>query len=195
MTDTQLSRMLAASDRRPDALSAFKIARRQFMAGKRIEMRELAAELGVNRATLFRWVGNRDELLAEILWSLAEPTLADAAKEAEGRGGARIASIIKHFSTAIDRAEYFREFLQREPERAIRIMMTRAGAVQGRVVAGVEALIAEELEREPADLPLPPHDLAYLIVRISESFLYADIIAGEEPAPDKVEQAIKALLT
>ncbi|MEV0672755.1 QsdR family transcriptional regulator [Mycobacterium sp. NPDC050441] len=44
------------------------------------------------------------------------------------------------------------------------------------------------------DPPLPPNDLAYLIVRIVESFLYADIITGEPLEIAKAEQAISALL-
>ena len=45
---------MLAEERKPDALDAFRVARRWFMGGRRIEMQELAAELGVNRATLFR---------------------------------------------------------------------------------------------------------------------------------------------
>jgi hypothetical protein len=73
-------------------------------------------------------------------------------------------------------------------------MMTRAGTVQRRVVAKVEDLLHEEIAQGNLKPPLPPHDLAYLIVRIIESFLYADIIAGEQPDTAKVEQAIAALL-
>lgn len=65
-------------------------------------MRELATELGVNRATLFRWVGSRDDLLAEIIWSLGEPTLALAAVGAQGHGGQRIAMIMGHFAAIRD---------------------------------------------------------------------------------------------
>src|SRR6201998_2606433 len=111
IAETQLGRMLAAPDRRPTPLTAFRIARRWFLGGRRIEMRELAAELGVNRATLFRWVGNRDDLLAEILWSLAEPTLAAAIDDARGRGGRRIATAIGRFATRIDQTQFFRDFL------------------------------------------------------------------------------------
>ncbi|GBE66057.1 hypothetical protein MFM001_25190 [Mycobacterium sp. MFM001] len=189
-----MTRLLAA-DRRPDPLTAFRIARRWFMAGRRIEMRELAAELGVNRATLFRWVGSRDDLLAEILWSLAEPTLAMAVDGAPGRGGQRIVAIMDRFATILDEADYFRDFLRREPERALRILTTRASAVQQRLVAAVEIILREEITHAQLKPPLPPHDLAYLIVRIVESFLYADIITGEQPDIAKAKQAISALLS
>ncbi|KZS74349.1 TetR family transcriptional regulator [Mycobacterium kansasii] len=175
-------------------MTAFRIARRWFIAGQRIEMQELAAELGVNRATLFRWVGSRDELLAEILWSLAERTLALAVNNAPGSGGERISAIIGSFVALLDEAEYFREFLRREPERALRILTTHASTVQARLVAAVETLLREEIARTQLQPPLPPHDLAYLIVRIVESFLYSDIITGEQHDAAKAALAVTALL-
>jgi len=46
-------------------------------------MQGLADELGVSRATLFRRVGGREELLTEALWVLTERTLAAAAAQWE----------------------------------------------------------------------------------------------------------------
>ena len=194
IAETQLGRMLAAADRRPDPLTAFHVARRWFLAGRRIEMQELAAELGVNRTTLFRWVGSRDDLLAEIIWSLTEPTLTQVIDDSPGRGGKRIATAAGRLATLIDHAAFFREFLRREPERALRILTTRASAVQARVVSVIETLLRDEIAKGRLDPPLPPPDLAYLIVRIVESFLYADIITGEQLDVAKAEQAIAALL-
>ena len=133
IAETQLGRMLAAPDRRPNPLTAFRVARRWFLAGRRIEMQELAAELGVNRATLFRWVGSRDDLLGEIIWSLAEPTLTHVIEGASGHGGRRITAAAGRFATLVDQAPFFREFLRREPERALRILTTRASTVQARM--------------------------------------------------------------
>jgi len=186
--------MLAAPDRRPDPLTAFGVARGWFLAGRRIEMQELAAELGVNRATLFRWVGSRDDLLAEIIWSLAEPTLTHAIDESSGQGGRRIATATGRFATQVDQAGFFREFLRRVPERALRILTTRASTVQARMVSAIETLLRDETTQGRLDGPLPPPDLAYVIVRIVESFLYADIITGEQLDIAKAEQAIAALL-
>jgi AcrR family transcriptional regulator len=194
MAETPLGRMLASTERRPDPLEAFHLARRWFLTGKRIEMGELATELGVNRATLFRWVGGRDELLAEILWSVAEPTLTAAVDASPGHGAERIARVVGNFATVIDQAAFFQEFLRREPERALRILTTRASTVQSRLVAAIEALLNDELTQGRLDTSLPPRELAYLVVRIVESFLYADIITGEPLDIAKAEQAIGALL-
>lgn len=195
MSRSPLSRMLADDHRRPDPLTAFKLARGWFIAGRRIEMQELAADLGVSRATLFRWVGRRDELLAEIIWSVTKPTLASAEQATSHlTGGTRIAELIGHFATSALESEFFGTFIHREPERALRILTTRAGSFQSRYVEYVETAITQEVSAERLRPPLPVHDLAYLIVRISETFIYSDLIVGEDPDPQKVNQAIGALL-
>lgn len=185
---------MLAEERKPDALDAFRVARRWFKAGRRIEMQELAAELGVNRATLFRWVGSRDDLLGEILWSLAEPTLAAAVETSDGNGAQRITGAIGRFAAMLDQADYLREFLRREPERALRILTTRAGTVQARLVGAIDTLLNDEVSHGNLRSPLPLHDLAYLMVRIVESFLYAEFITGEEPDIAMAELAVGALL-
>jgi AcrR family transcriptional regulator len=197
ISETLLARQLAEladEAARPDALRAFRTARRWFLAGRRFEMRELAVELGVNRVTLFRWVGSRDELLAEILWSLADPTLAAVRADAVGSGGQRVAAILGSFAERLVDAEYFRDFLRREPERALRILTTGTSPVQSRVVSAVEEILAEEVGGGRLTPPLPLADLSYVTVRIVESFVYADVITGGRPDASKVEQAVAALL-
>lgn len=157
-------------------------------------MQELAAELDVSRATLFRWVGGRNELLAEVLWSLAEPTLAAVVARTPGGGGRRIATILGGFAAELNAASYFRTFLRRDPERALRILTTQAGSVQMRVMGAVEKLLAEETDAGRLVPPLPLPDTAYILVRILESFVYADLITGATPDAAKVEQATAALL-
>ncbi|WP_158889283.1 QsdR family transcriptional regulator [Amycolatopsis anabasis] len=180
---------------RPDALRALAVARGWFLAGRRVDMAELAAELGVGRATLFRWVGNRDELLGEVLWSLAEPVF-DRKHRARREGGADLVGrIVGDFVRAVRADEAFRGFLRREPERALRVLTTKASVVQRRAIAKVAEVLEREIARGAIDPPLPVPDLAYLIVRIGESFLYTDVITGGDPDPDKARQAVHALLT
>ena len=78
---TPLQRQLAGTaTARPTALDAFRLARRTFLAGARVDMQALARTLNVDRATVYRWVGSREQLLAEILWSLIDPTIANLRK-------------------------------------------------------------------------------------------------------------------
>jgi AcrR family transcriptional regulator len=195
MSETPLSRMLAERDVRPDALAAFRVARQAFLTGQRMEMQELAAALGVSRATVFRWVGGRDQLVAEVIWSITEPTLRAAVQQAEGlQGGERLVEMVGAFAEATIASQPFMDFVQREPERALRLLTTQASPFQARVVAAFEQLLTAEVEAGRLEPPMPLQDLAYLMLRIAETFVYSDIIAGETPDPGKVRQAIAALL-
>lgn len=178
----------------PDALRAFLAARRTFVAGERIDMGGLATVMGVDRTSLFRWVGNRDALLSEVLWSLAEPTLDAADAAAEGAGAARVVEVLTHFVDALIEAPYFREFLRREPARALRLLTTRASDVQRRYVAVTETLLRRAEDEGAATPGLTRSDLAFLLVRISESFTYADVIAGEEPSAVRARAAFELVL-
>lgn len=191
---TTLGQRLADIAARPDVITAFKAARSGFLAGRRLEMKELADELGVNRATLFRWVGGRDELLSEVIWSVAEPTLRRAVAAAPGHGARRIATVLGDFAQAVNTSDAFRQFLRREPERALRLLTTRAGSVQRRFVALIADLLTEEISAGTLDPPLPVPELALLLSRITETFIYADVISGEEPDAAKVVQASLVLL-
>ena len=157
-------------------------------------MHALAHELGTSRVTVHRWVGNRDQLLAEVLWSLAEPTLHAARDACRKHGGARVAGMLERFMKDVLATPYMRAFLEREPEIALRILTTKRTTFQARLVEVVRSLIVEEVAAETLTPPLPVDDLAYLVVRIAESFFYTDIIAKGQPDPSKASQAIAALL-
>ena len=193
LVPSTLSARLHADPPHREATRAFQAARRAFFAGEKIEMGPLAAELGVDRTSLFRWVGNRDELLAEVLWSLAEASLDHAEAEARGQGAGRVADVLGRFVDGLVTAEYFRGFLAREPQRALRLMTTSESEIQHRYVAAVEELLAAHLP-DAGRGGLPRHDLAYLIVRISETFSYADLIAGEEPSAERARAAFALVL-
>src|SRR6476469_7548669 len=100
---TKLQRDLAgATDRRrPTPLDAFRLARRKFLAAERIDMSALADELGVNRVTLYRWVGAREQLLVEVVWSLADRTLARIAADVRPGGAERVVEIVTRFLEAV----------------------------------------------------------------------------------------------
>jgi hypothetical protein len=148
----------------------------------------------VDRTTLFRWAGNRDQLLVSVLTSLADSTLRDAAATANGTGAQRIAQAMRLFSQALIDAPYYRDFLRQEPERALRLITTRASPLQQHVVGAVERLLEQERDRGHLDPDIELRDLAYIVVRIVESFVYADLITGEQPDAGTVELAVAVLL-
>ena len=179
----------------PEAMRAFEAARETFIASRRIDMGSLAASLGVDRTSLFRWVGNRDALLSEVLWSLAVPTLVQAEHASSGlEGGERVAGILTHFVDDLITAEYFRSFLRREPARALRLLTTKESPIQRRYVATADWLVRRDLGDAPLGGAITPADLAYILVRLSESFTYADLISGDTPSADRARVAFRLTL-
>ena len=57
--------------------------------------------------------------------------------------------------------------------------------------AAADALV---LARRALRLPVDAHTMAYALVRIGESFLYADVIAGEKPDLAKAVEILKLML-
>ncbi|MFI5608668.1 QsdR family transcriptional regulator [Amycolatopsis sp. NPDC051903] len=178
---------------RPDPAAAFALARTWFLAGRRVDMRDLAAALDISRATLHRWVGSRDHLLAEILWS--ETSLVFDNVSFTGRGAAGVADAIGAFVSTVNGSAAFRAFLQREPERALRLLTTKASVVQSRTIAQLTDLLTAEIAAGRLASPLPAPDLAYVLVRLGESFIYTDVITGDEPDAAKAHAAVSALLS
>ncbi|GAA1830872.1 QsdR family transcriptional regulator [Agromyces salentinus] len=184
-----------ADGRHADAVRAFDLARETFIEGRRIDMGALATTLGVDRTSLFRWVGNRDALLSEVLWSLAVPTLVLSEHATESLHGAeRVAEQLSSFAGALISAQYFRDFLRREPARALRLLTTTESEIQRRYVATARWLVERELGERPLGGAITPDELAYLLVRVSESFTYADLIAGDTPSEARARRAFRILL-
>jgi hypothetical protein len=196
---TPLDRDLAAprGTRPSGALTAFKLARRQFLEGKRIDMGALAAQVGVNRVTLYRWVGRREDLLLRVLWALTEQNLATqyavAARNGEtGRG--RIPAIMARYVRDILSHHGFRTFLAEEGELAMRLGTVPERGLHPRLVRYVELLLREDVELGVRDECVPPQDLAFAAVRIVESFVYSTRITGEDPDPDRPIRILNVLL-
>ncbi|GAA1470024.1 QsdR family transcriptional regulator [Microbacterium thalassium] len=184
-----------SSGAHPDAQRAFAAAREQFLDRSRIDMGALATTLGIDRTSLFRWVGNRDQLLTEVLWSFAAPTLTHADRATAGiSGGERIAAVLTRFVDDLIAAGFFREFLRSEPARALRLLTTKASPVQRRYVATVEWLIHRELGDRPLAGAIDARDLAYLLARVSESFMFSDLITGDPPSSERAGVAFRLLL-
>lgn len=177
----------------PELIAA---ARRRFLACERIRLEEIAAELGVSRASAYRWVGNAEHLTGLVIAGLVDETHARTLREAGDRRGAdRIIDATARGLHYISTSKPYHAFLARDPQKALRIAASKEGPVQARTIAHHEALIREEIARgHLASLPVDPHTMAYALVRVAESFLYADIIAGEEPDLDKAVEIIRLLL-
>jgi len=175
---------------RPTATDAFRLARRRWLAGERVDMSAMAAELDVNRVTLYRWIGSRERLLVEIVWSLAERTLADVARRIRGRGSERVIAIVTRFVEVVIANPGMQRWLADEGELAMRLLTRSDRGFQPRLIDWVDGL----LEAEEIELDADRREVAYVIVRVIESYTYLDLILGERPDARRAEPILRLLL-
>ncbi len=160
------------------------VAARWIHDGRRLDMQGLADELGVSRVTLFRRIGSREALLSEALWMLTQCTLETAAArwEAERPEGAlHTPGTGRHINAIVSQSAGLRRLLDDEPTVAIRILTDPRGKVQTGIVAFVEDLLRRDIAEFGLVTIIEPAALAYALVRLGESFLYADVLAARKP--------------
>jgi AcrR family transcriptional regulator len=175
----------------PDALL---LARRRFQAAERLDMQTIADDLGVNRVTLYRWVGSRDQLLVEVLWALAEATLARRDAEIRATGAERIVAVVTRFIDDCLTNAGMKRLLSDEGERTMRLLTRRDTGFQPRLIDAIQRMLEEETAAGRLDLPAALHDVAYVVVRLIESYVYLDLITGEEPDARRAEPVLRLLL-
>lgn len=174
-------------------------ARRRFLAGQRLDMRELAADMSISRATLYRWVGDRERLLGEILWSLAESGLGQARSYADATatdaGADWVARFCQHFMEATAGFPPIRRFVEAEPDAALRVLTSNHGVQHQRLIAALRGVLEERVAAGCLTLRADPADLAYVIIRVAESFVWREFITGEESDLARAAAVITILLT
>jgi hypothetical protein len=191
------ARVLPEGTDPPEAVPSeiFRAALRIILDCSRLDMRSLATQLHMGRATLYRKVGSRDRLLGHVLWFLTRLEIAGAMGEVGGLAGAdRIVALVAAFMRRVHGRPPLRRLLDAEPEIALRILTSKHGPVQSGTIDVVRRLLDEEEARGALRLTIDADTLAYVIVRIGETFLYADVIAGHPVEIDQATEVITRLL-
>jgi AcrR family transcriptional regulator len=194
---TPLSRLLddEPAPRRVNPIDAFKLARTKWLAGERLDVGKLAAELGVGRATVFRWVGTRENLYGEVISALFARELERALAGAKGHGLPRILDAMARLLRALAASAPLRRFVTEDPELAMRVLTSRASPVQYRCTNAFRELLDELVASRAMTPALPTAELAYIVIRITESFLYRDVIDGADADIESAIRAIRILCT
>lgn len=169
-----------------------RAARRALIAGQPVDLGRIAADVGLDRSTIYRQAGRRDDIVADALWSTTEFHAWPASFEEYPPGTPhRVAEVLRSYVRKLIEEPWFRTFLNRDPARALRILTTAEYPLQGRMLVLVGDLIASE---PPGPVDLPPAELAFVVVRVAESFIYADLITGGTPDADAAYTVFVALL-
>jgi AcrR family transcriptional regulator len=192
MTTTESTAATSADS--PTRVDLLVAARRRFLKGERIDMQALGAELGVSRTTIYRWAGNHDQLLAEVLSGLSQETYQVAERGVRHSGRARILAIYANYLRLLATSEPVRIALRRDPHLFLRVT-TRSGPVSRTSTSLCEEVLRREVERGALQVPGEISALASAMVLIGEAALYADLLAGVEPDIDRAVGIVEMLLT
>ena len=171
--------------------------------GVRLDTRTLASELGISRSTLFRRVGNREDLMGDALWYLAERTMAgaerawhkafgDAVRSPDGE--LRCLAVMRRYRSDIAGNRGFRKLLDDEPVVTIRVLTDPHGRVQPRVMTTHVALLRRDVDDGGFEPVVSLDSLCYAIVRLGEAFLYSDVLASRAPDLDAASTLLAALV-
>ncbi len=159
---------------------AFAAALAAYEECRQLDMGALAQELEVSRATLYRWVGSRQRLMGEVLWYRTRQVLAASlAAAGELRGPARIVAVLEGYLRVVHDRPQLLALFRRDPEGAIRLVAAQDSPVHCGLVRFTSSLLAEEEERGTIELTIDRETLAFVIVRIGESLVYADRFGSE----------------
>jgi AcrR family transcriptional regulator len=175
----------AASPSRPASgrEAVLALATHRYLAGERIDMSEIAAELGIGRATLYRWAGKHDDVLGAVLAEQTEwlfrRTLAE--DDRHGRHGVdRVLSVMDGFMRAVLGSGPLQVLTARDPVLFLRLA-TMPGAIEARSTALIAEVMQAEADAGRLRLALPAPVLGQAIVRIADSFLYRHLLGVGEP--------------
>ena len=191
--------MTGPAARRADKRSARIVAAaaRWIQDGRRLDMQGLADELGMSRVTLFRRIGSREALLGKALWLLTQCTLETAAAQWEAErpeGELHTPGTGRYINAIVSESTGLRRLLEDEPALAIRVLTDPHGQVQTGVVAFVEDLLRRDIAEFGLVTIIEPDALSYALIRLGESFLYADVLAARKPDVETVNRLQQALV-
>ena len=177
--------------RRPARQDALDLAHATFRSGVRVEMGALAAQLGISQPTLYRWVGTREQLLDAVLERITDETVAVALTAAKGDGDERVLDFIRRFADASGTFQAGHKFIAREPELALRLILSERRGVHHSAANGLRRIIGETRSAEQARALDERIDL---MVQAGAALQWATVAAGDDPRIEGAIEVVRALL-
>ena len=154
-------------------------------------MQTVAERLGVGRTTLYRWVGGREQLIEEVLARLTDVTWQFVEQRVTARGTERVVQSVEAFMTLTSTWPPLRNFAQREPQLALRILLRSEGPVSAHIGGGIEAVLRQHVPKFDVEAN---RDLLDSIVQIGTALEWAPFTIGEAPSIERAVRLIRALL-
>ena len=166
------------------------LARQWFINAKRIELQKLAVELGISRATAYRWAGSSEQLVGEVLASLVDDTFKQIVKRSKRTGSDLVLSVLERGMRYAHEFQPLQQLLAKDAQLGLKIVASKHSPVQAHTIACLEELLEQQVQAGNMTLTVTPYVMAYALTRVVESFLYADLITG---SPSDMGNASKIL--
>lgn len=175
---------------RPARRHAIEFALDMFMRGERVDMQTLAASLGVGRTTLYRWVGDRERLIGEVLAILTRYVWVGATADAKGQGVERGLDAIGNFMRTASEFRPLRQFVEAEPGLALRVLLAEHGPVS----EAIRACATQMWQTVLPESQQPTPELVEVCVQLGTALQWAPTVAGEEPPIERTIGLMRTVL-
>ena len=132
--------------------------------------------------------------MVEVIWFFSRVTLREQDERTGATGGERIVRVVTGFLDVVINNPGMKFWLATEGEWAMRLLTRSENDFQPRLAGWIEKLLREETEAGNLDLPVDLPEVAYVIEQLIESYVYLDLITGEEPDAHRAEPVLRLLL-
>ena len=163
-----------------------------FLREQRVDMGALATQLSVSRATLYRWVGTREELLDHVLDGLTAGFVVAAQTDSRGSDDELIVDFVRRLMLSTFEFPPARTFVAREPELALKLLLGQRGAVHRRLTEGLAAVVLDHYSPQDAAAIKP---LFGVLVQICTALQWSTFAVGDEPPIDDALAIIRLVLS
>ena len=162
-----------------------------FLEHGTVELEALAGQLAVSRSTLYRMVGSRQELLADVLRWGSSAMLQQVAYRRNPTSAAAAVDCLLEFARDVQEHPTFRRFLKTSPDLALQALFMRKTSEHRQ--RSIRRLLVDS--GALTDWPEAARDDAvFAVARILESTLYADLLGPHQPNVALTRQLLLAAL-
>jgi hypothetical protein len=173
---------------------ALRHATRLFVATSTVDLEALAGSLAISRATLYRVLSGRDRLIADLLWRAGERSMRTAFAARTEQGVERFVAAGNQHLRELVAWEPFTTFVTRERDTAHRVLFGARGSVHERSVALWAELLQQAVSTGSVRVHFAVADVAQLVVSVTQSVVYKDLLEGGAPDLELAMVAQRALL-
>jgi hypothetical protein len=114
-----------------------------------------------------------------------------AAEQIPGEGSTRFVAAVRRYCETAIGDQAFLQFLRREPDTTLRVVMSRRGPVVQRIADVIERLLDE---LHPPAGGASNRELAELMVQVATALVSGAFAIGDEPDTDRAVRVVRALL-